>query len=387
MKKADIITLHTVSNYGSCLQTYATQRIFEQCGWEAEIIDYYRKDNTPDAAVDRMFESSKLKKLSMLWKKMPILKKLASIPLKSIVSKQRKPFDDFRKKYLNLTEVSYFSEEQLESNPPIADLYCTGSDQVWNSIWNKGFEKPFYLEFAPEGKPRIAFAASIGRESIDDWEIEPMRKALSRYSSISMRETSGLEIVRSLGCTDAHLVLDPTLMLTRDEWAKIATMPSNISGDYILVYQLNKNNDFVEYSKKLSERLGIPLVKISYGLYDVQKSANTLVAPRVTDFIGLFLNAKYVLTDSFHATAYSLNFNKPFISVAPSRFSTRIVSILDLVHEPNRLLQSYSDLDLMQKPIDFENVNAILNSRRHDSLMFLKHSLAYSEQTSETNEE
>lgn len=93
------------------------------------------------------------------------------------------------------------------------------------------------------------------------------------------------------------------------------------------------------------------------------------------------------MTDSFHATAYSLNFNKPFISVAPSRFSTRIVSILDLVHEPNRLLQSYSDLDLMQKPIDFENVNAILNSRRHDSLMFLKHSLAYSEQTSETNEE
>ena len=176
-------------------------------------------------------------------------------------------------------------------------------------------------------------------------------------------------------------------MLTRDEWAKIATMPSNISGDYILVYQLNKNNDFVEYSKKLSERLGIPLVKISYGLYDVQKSANTLVAPRVTDFIGLFLNAKYVLTDSFHATAYSFNFNKPFISVAPSRFSTRIVSILDLVHEPNRLLQSYFDLDLMQKPIDFENVNAILNSRRHDSLMFLKHSLAYSEQTSETNEE
>ncbi|RVU96716.1 polysaccharide pyruvyl transferase family protein [Coriobacteriales bacterium OH1046] len=376
MMKVAIITLHTVSNYGSCLQAYATQMIFDGLGFEAEIVDYYRKDNLPEYAVEKAFNGRRLRKYRDVWKKAPQLKKALSMPMGIIVKRQRKPFDDFRKKYLNLSEHMYRSAEELEKNPPEADIYCTGSDQVWNSIWNQGFEEPFYLTFAPEGKRRIAFAASIGREFIDEWEKPLMRDALSKYSAISMREASGVAVLNSLGFPDAELVLDPTLMLTKDEWSKIATMPASVKEPYILVYQLNKDDKLVSYVESVAPKYNMGVVKISYGIYDMMKSAKTLIAPSVNDFIGLFLNASYVITDSFHATAYSLNFGVPFTTIAPERFSTRIATILALTGTEDRMLSSADDMAMFERPIDFTRVAARLSAKRESSMAFLREALA-----------
>lgn len=369
--KAAIITLHTVSNYGSCLQTYATQTIIERFGFEVEIIDYYRKDNLPEYAVEKAFNGRRLQKYQGLWQKAPWLKKALSLPMGVIVKRQRKPFDDFRKTYLALSNRMYRSAEELNENPPEADVYFTGSDQVWNSIWNQGFEEPYYLTFAPEGKKRIAFAASIGRESIDEWEKPLMRNALSMYSAISMRETSGVAILNSLGFSDVELVLDPTLMLTKNEWSKIASMPPGVNKPYILVYQLNRNSEFVSYVESVAAKYGLDVVKISYGVYDVMKSANTLIAPSVNDFIGLFMNASYVITDSFHATAYSLNFEIPFTVIAPERFSTRIASILALTGTEDRMLNSVDDVTMFERPIDFPYAANKLCTMRESTMSFL----------------
>ena len=374
MPKVALITLHTVSNYGSCLQTYATQRLIESLGREVEVVDYYRADNLPENAVEKAFAGRRMRALRGVWEKAPWLKRAASVPMGAIVARQRRPFEEFRSSYLNLTRM-YRSAEELRLDPPEADVYCTGSDQVWNSVWNNGFEAPYYLDFAPEGKPRVAFAASIGREAVDDWEKPLMREALSRYKAISMRESSGVDVLRGLGFKDAKLVLDPTLMLGRDEWAGIARMPRGVKRPYLLVYQLNKSKAFVDYVEAMAARYGLDVVKVSYGVYDVMRSAKTLIAPSVEEFVGLFLNASYVVTDSFHATAYSLNFGVPFTAIAPERFSTRIASVLALTGTEDRMLSDMSDTAMYERPVDFGQAQGALGAMRAESLSFLKGAL------------
>lgn len=375
MPKAAIITLHTVSNYGSCLQTYATQTIFEELGYEVEIVDYYRKDNLPENAVEKAFNGRRLSRHRHLFDRFPWIKAMASVPMKTIVDCQRRTFNNFRSRYLSLSKRMYRSAEELELNPPQADVYVTGSDQVWNSVWNNGFETPFYLTFAPAGKKRIAFAASIGRESIDDWERPLMIEALKKYDAISMRESSGVAILQELGFTETELVLDPTLMLDRAAWSKMATMHKKLKQPYILVYQLNKSPEFMAYCELVSKTYDIPLIKISYGIYDVMKTGKTLIAPPVTDFVGLFLNASYVITDSFHATAYALNFEVPFTAIAPERFSTRIKSVLALTGTEDRLLEDNTNPSLFQMPIDFDHVREALQEKRDSSMAFLERAL------------
>lgn len=374
-RKISVITLHTVSNYGSCLQAYATQSLFEKLGLQVEFVDYYRKNNLPENAVERVFRGQRLSKYQSLWERMPWLKSLVSFPLSRVIAHQRKPFDAFRVQFLHLSR-RYEDSKELELDPPAADIYCTGSDQVWNSVWNEGFESPYFLEFAPTSKPRIAFSASIGREKLDSWEIEPIRNALRKYQHIAMRELSGVQLLKDLGFDGTQLVLDPTLMLDKREWQSIASIPKRVPKEYMIVYQLNKNRNFSDYALRISEAAGIPLVKICYGAYDVMPGAKNIITPRVTDFVGLILNAKYVITDSFHATAFALNLNIPFISIPPDRFSTRISSILNLTNTEDRLVTDFHSLCPLRGAIDFSEVNAILDHWRETSMQFLVQAVA-----------
>ena len=337
--KVDVITLHNVSNYGSCLQAYATQTLFKQLGCEVEIIDYYRKDILPEVQIEHAFNGHALGRFHYLWEKAPWLK-------------------------------------ELVDDPPSADIYCTGSDQVWNSIWNQGFDDAFYLGFAPEGKKRIAFSASIGRDVLDEWEIPLMKEALSKYQAISLREISGIKLLDDLGFPEVRLVLDPTLMLTRDNWISLSTMPASISKPYLLVYQLNDDSRFDEYVVSMRRRYGLDVVKVSYLTHDCKNYAKNVVAPAVTDFLGLLLNASYVVTDSFHATAFSLNCGMPFTSIAPARFSTRIKSVLELTEQQDRLLTDINDVEMFERPVDFRLAQDKLQEMREKSLTFLESAIA-----------
>lgn len=373
--KVALITLHTVSNYGSCLQTYASQSLIESLGHEVEIVNYYRKNNQVPVKTERIFRGRVFGRFSDIWTKFPWLKRGLSVPVSTYVRLQDYRFDKFRDEYLHLSN-QYLDASQLLENPPEADVYCTGSDQVWNSVWNEGFEGPYFLDFAPVGKRRIAFSASIGRESIFDWEIPLMKNALSKYYAISMREESGVELVKSLGFPDAQLVLDPTLLLTRDNWDKIATHPMHAGESYVLAYGLNDNPRLLSFAAGVAREYGINLISINYNLIHLPSAGIKEITPDVTDFIGLFEDASYVVTDSFHATAFALNFGIPFTAIAPPRFSTRITSILSLTHTNERLLINYNDSSMLRKPIDFEAVHDVLSNMRDESVSFLRNALA-----------
>lgn len=367
-RKVGVITLHNSPNYGSCLQTYATQVVLARVGANAEIIDYYRKDAIPENEVDRALNGQLVKKMPIF--KVPGVKQIAKIPVSRMVARRRAPLDEFRHSRLSLTERSYYSAEELDANPPVADIYCTGSDQVWNSIWNNGFDRAFYLSFAPEGKRKIAYAASIAKAKLEDWEAEPMRKALSSYSCISVREQEAADLLESIGVHGAVPVIDPTLMLNRDDWEEIAD--GWVSPEpYILVYQLNRNAEFDSYVQKVAKKTGLKVMRIAYGVHEKRSGENAVVCPSVGRFLSLFLGAEIVITDSFHGTAYSVNLGKKFVAISPGRFNGRIANLLAMTGLEDHWLQSFKNLELAEASFNHGSVKNVLDSKRREATVFL----------------
>lgn len=367
-RKVGVITLHNSPNYGSCLQTYATQVVLARVGANAEIIDYYRKDAIPENEVDRALNGQLVKKMPIF--KVPGVKQIAKIPVSRMVARRRAPLDEFRHSKLALTERSYYSAEELDANPPVADVYCTGSDQVWNSIWNNGFDRAFYLSFAPEGKRKIAYAASIGKAKLEDWEAEPMRKALSSYSCISVREQEAADLLESIGVHGAVPVIDPTLMLNREDWEVIADGWVSLE-PYILVYQLNRNAEFDSYVQKVAKKTGLKVMRIAYGVHEKRSGENAVVCPSVGRFLSLFLGAEIVITDSFHGTAYSVNLGKKFVAISPGRFNGRIANLLAMTGLEDHWLQSFKNLELAEASFNHGSVKNVLDSKRREATVFL----------------
>lgn len=367
-RKVGVITLHNSPNYGSCLQTYATQVVLARVGADAEIIDYYRKDAIPENEVARALNGQLVKKMPIF--KVPGIKQIAKIPVSRMVARRRAPLDEFRHSKLALTDRSYYSADELDANPPVADIYCTGSDQVWNSIWNNGFDRAFYLSFAPEGKKKIAYAASIGKAALEDWEAEPMRKALSSYSCISVREQEAADLLDSIGVHGAVPVIDPTLMLNRDDWEAIAD--GWISPEpYILVYQLNRNSEFDSYVQKVAKKTGLKVMRIAYGVHEKRSGENAVICPSVGRFLSLFLGAEIVITDSFHGTAYSVNLGKKFVAISPGRFNGRIANLLAMTGLEDHWLQSFKNLELAEASFNYDSVKNALDSKRREAIVFL----------------
>lgn len=371
--KASVITLHTVDNYGSVMQTYATQQVFEELGYDVEFVDYWRKDNLPAQRAVKLLGSSTLQKFKPVWGLCGFTRNITVFLLEKMIKGRKSPMWIFLEKRVQMTRMRYSTFDELMGTPPAADVYITGSDQVWNSIWNQGIDKAYFLDFAPKDKPRIAFSASIGRESLDADEVPETKVLLKKYKAISVREQSAVDLLESMGIKST-LILDPTLMLDADAWRKLAT-PIKLAKPYILIYQLNPNEQMDKYAEQLAARKGWEVVRIGFGRSDRKKVGKCVMLPSVEEFLGLFCKASCVLTDSFHATAFSLNLGIDFISVLPERFGTRITSILELTETENRLLTNFDDFDIVDRNIDKAMVKKLLQKKRTDGYQWLKKAL------------
>ena len=368
--KIDIITLHNVKNYGSVLQSLATQIILEKKGYEVEFINYYRKNLIDSNILKNNLNNSKF------FSKNFITKLIGKIILPKTINKQIKVFNEFINEYIKMTKDKYYSFEELKDNIPEADIYCTGSDQMWNSEWNNGIEKAFYLDFLPDKAPRFAFASSFGRKEIPQEEEEKVKNMLRKYKAISVREKSGLNILNKMGIEYVEHVLDPTLLLDKNVWKKLISDNVLENKKYILVYQLNmKNKEFDKYVKKLSKTKKMPVIRVSINNYQRFKYGKLIDTPKVLDFLNYFLNAEYIITDSFHGTAFSINLNKKFICIFPKKFSERLQSLLELTNLKERKLKNYKDINQIDEEIDWKKVNTILDLERKKTNDFIDKAL------------
>ena len=353
--KVDVITLHAVQNYGSVLQALATQEILKQHGCDVTIIDNVRED-------------VQYENLAKKWSGGNPIKALAIIPT---ILKWKNVFQSFTKKYLDLSENTYTTEDDFESYPLDADAYCTGSDQVWNSKWNNGILPCLYLSFVPNDKYKFAFSASFGQSKLSTEEINKTKSYLEQYNRISVRESEAKVILdEQYNIQDSVHLVDPTLCVSGEFWRKYET-PRKIKDDYILIYNLNRSKEFDRYAVELSKRTGLKLVRFCTRYDQFYRPGKSMLVPEVFDFISLIDNAKFVLTDSFHATAFSLNLHTEPICVYPKEFGGRLESILKQTNTTQRHIDNYGDFDVVNRAVDFEQVDEILSLERNKASSFI----------------
>lgn len=362
MKKITVITLQNVRNYGSVLQAFATQKIFEQIGCQVDFFNYVRPNfaSKRSRIIDWTKGMGKIKKIIYI------------ILLYPTFMLQDKRFKKFISLYLNVQSEKCTTLQDFQTLNLTSDIYCTGSDQTWNSNWNGGFLPELFLNFIPDHIKKIAYSASFGKSKLDEWEKDETRRSLRRYHVISVRESNAVDIINDLGIDGAVHVLDPTLQLNRNFWKQYAGDHPFKGRNYMLIYQLNTNSQFDRYAKEFAHRKGLKLVRFCTRIDQIIKCGKSIVVPEVLDFVRYIYHADFVITDSFHATAFSINVNTQFISIYPNDFSTRLNSILQLVGLEKRHLSSYEDFSFVNAaPIDFAHANNVLEVERKRCLHFI----------------
>lgn len=366
--KIAVLTMQAVYNYGSALQTYATQKYLESIGHEVEIIDYYPGRMRNYGSVRQLYRDANTFHHNAIKSAVIALVKHGS------VATLKKAFVPFSSKYFNLTK-KYESNEELRNDPPIADVYCTGSDQVWNDYLENGFDPAYFLDFAPEEKRRIAYSASFGRDDITSEELASVQDLVNQYKAISVREDSGLTTLAATDIPLKQCVLDPSFMLTGDEWRALATeIPDK---GYILVYKLHEDSIASEVALEIGKREGKQVIRISLDKMKRINGGKTVVAPKVTEFISYIANADLVVTDSFHATAFSIGLNVPFVSVQWKMFNDRIGTILNKTGLTERHVSGIDEaVKVYSKNIDFNTVNECLDRERKLTEEFLDRALS-----------
>lgn len=356
-----VITRHIPSNYGSLLQSIATVFIIERLGYSCQIIDYQRKDERGIKAVLASLRNKKN------WNSNPF-KKAVYISLRypfEYIAQCK--FGCMRKKYLKMTKkcVSIKELSQLKS-----DVFMTGSDQVWGPVLTRNFDEAYFLSFVHEAK-KTAYAASFGKTQFSETVVCIYKKMLSSYDAIAVRENNAVELLRSWNIPCVGQVLDPTLLLAGDDWDKY--IEKNIEGNYILVYQLHNNPALNEYAKQFSLRTKMPLIRISSSFHQLLRGGKFVYLPNLGTFLSYIKNCSYLITDSFHGTAFALIFNKQFVEILPNNnTSGRNQSILQLTGLSNRILQDYTDFSFVEKKINYSKVNEIIDAERIKSYRILR---------------
>lgn len=360
--KVELITLHRVTNFGSLLQTYATQKSLEQLGYDAETIDFVPEGLT-------FFRSVWPKGHSTVKR----LIKFAPLVVCNLI--QFSMSDRFLRKYIHLTPKRYGCFAQLEADCPEADVYLSGSDQVWNT---QNSNPPadlgaYYLAFTGDRK-RVAYAGSFGKDDFSEEEKNMVTAWLKKYHALSVREDTALDTLHDFGLAGTHVV-DPTLLLSAQQWRDFCTKKKPKPG-YVFIYNLNRNKILEQAAVALAKKKGLRVVNFA-DTFEFVKGAENRFGNDPLDFINYISNADYVLTDSFHGTAFSLNFSRQVLSVPAPKYNCRLESILRMTGCEDRMFTSVAEaLEKAEQTIDYSVVSEKLDAARKASLEYLKEALA-----------
>ena len=330
--RTGLITFHFAHHYGAQLQALATMRAIQSLGHDCEIIDYRLPHTT---------------RTNQLFKKSGGVRGMASDAHTALhygaFQRRFRRFEAFVAEEMALSPRRYTAFEQLRADPPAYDVYVAGSDQIWNPyiFQDKQFDPSFLLGFVREGR-RIAYAPSLGVPELPEDKAEELRRFLTPFSALSVREKRGQVLLREAAGRDARVVLDPTLLLTGEDWGELAAAPKR-QGPYILCYFVSDPGEAVPYALALSARTGWPIVQLAGARRKIDGAAELVFDAGPREFLGLFRHASAVVTNSFHGAAFSLQFQKDFFtSMSPRERAeptfSRIYSLLSRLGCADRIL-------------------------------------------------
>ena len=381
-KQVGICACYGTRNYGSMLQAFATQEAVHKLGYTAEFIRYKKKKTIPSIIkqLPRFLNSNLIFDKWMALKKKLLLEMHPSV--KEQDRKRNEIFARFGQQYYRDFSEEYYGFEALKKGATNYETVLVGSDQLWTP---GGLPTNFYnLMFVPEDVNKVSYATSFGVSNIPWYQETRTRRYLSRINYLSVRELRGAEIIAELTQRQAQVVADPTLLLTASEWETRIPAKKIVERPYIFCYFLGENGAHREVALELSKKMGLPIVTTpaldSFVKGDMSFGDERRYDIGPDDFVNLIRNAKYVLTDSFHGTVFSILHHKQFMTF--SRFASgtqsrnsRIDSILRLAGlEERRYAQdAYGQI---QKPIDYVSVDEKIEGLRKESYDFLTRALS-----------
>lgn len=386
--KIGIITFwQSNDNYGQILQCYALQQQLLKLGHEPYLIRY---------DIEHRFGKIKIP----LWKKIfkvllvyPVIKSLklkkqkqieTALKAYNILRNKERDFENFRKEHFLVSDIIYSNLQHLQFNPPIADAYIVGSDQVWAHLLDKKENQAMFLNFGSKNIKRIAYAPSFSMYSYPTNLKSKLKENLGRFNHISVRERTGVDICKELGY-DAQVVADPTMLIKSEDYLKIASKYN--CGTYIYLYYLNIcHSNEVEWVKlhEFAEKLNIKIIATPSSGYIQGQELFCDVEYRyasIPQWISLINNAKLVVTTSFHGVVFCILHHTPFIYFLLkgkfARGNNRVVSLCNMLGLSDRIWSDTSSYEsLFEQNIKWEEVDKKLNFYRLESVEFLNKALS-----------
>jgi hypothetical protein len=398
-KRVGIITMfHNSINYGGVLQAYALHATIQNLGFECDVIRYsankYESEQMPTITIIKRelvrggFTLEHIGRIHTFFTQTTknifyrIFKTLGlKIYLEPRLSLRKGAFAKFNNTHIKSTKP--YDDETISECVRNYDIFICGSDQIWKPTI---FTPTYALGFVPDTKLKIAYAPSIAINSLTSSEIEYMQPLVNRLDAISVREERGKELLEMVTNKEVHWVLDPTLLLGYEEWKKIVS-PYPIKKPYIFCYILGNSKKIKQFVLHTAEQLGMPIVTTPFvgGNFISFRNGDIRVYDAGPgEFLDLIQNADYVITNSFHATVFSIIFRKKFLvlkrSVEDNSSSTtsRVQSLLKICRLENRFIKDIGSFDPanLTNEIDYDSVFVHLNNKRDESLNFLIQALS-----------
>ena len=372
-------------NYGQQLQCFALQKYLIGLGHDTYLIKYMPTSHIP--LWRRIARSIKYRLLVSSEQKEKD-KKLKLICEKNNLLNCRRGFKEFRDKYIKSTEIVYRNIKELRNNPPAADIYICGSDQVWNNSLKDPDTAGWFLDFGKPTVKRVSYAASIGRD-IDSSEINRFTKYLMNFNAISVREQKAYALCHQLGFDKSIIAIDPTLLLNSSDYdlIELDSNGTNVAGKpYVFIYTLNiriAEEIYWDVFQKIIAKNGLQIRSVSSSGYlparellpDVQNEQAT-----IPEWLSLIKHSEYVITTSFHGVVFCLLYHKPFYAVLLqneySKGNDRIVSLLANVGLENRAIASTKDIEKAHiADICWEEIDEKIHQFRKKSIDFLNYEI------------
>lgn len=361
MKKVGIITFHNVPNYGAFLQAYALQTTLSSLNYDSVIINYINPDIT-----NRYMPIDVTNFLTLIKSFFKIFIKPQRV-IKYYI------FQEQINKYMVLTD-KIKSRNDVVNEFRKFDVLITGSDQVWNSDITNGLSDLYTLNINDKNIKKISYAASVGKK-ISENQSCLFEKKLANLNHISVREkTTKQELSKIIKEKEIFEVIDPTLLLRKAEWDLIISNieSSNFNNKYILIYELSPNDEFKKIVNNIQLETGLPIYCLSTNR-NAYKNCKYKDLSTPFEFVNYIKNAEYVITTSFHATVFSIIFNKKFFVVPHKTTGSRVTDLLKKLDISSRAVSSLEKFKMLNfdENIDYKNVNKILEKEREKSINWL----------------
>lgn len=352
-------------NYGACLQAYALQKVIEGKGHNIQLISYHQccKNEKTTLSVINKIQS------------LGLLGLIKYIRERKYIKLRKNAYKDFRKTYLNFSNNEYYRDDDLKKLNTQFDMFICGSDMIWSEEFVDDWDF-YFMKFAEKSKS-FSYAPSFGKSSLTDKNITKVYDYLAFFSKISCRENKGVNLINDIGPFKAVQVVDPTLLLTREEWCEcIPNKERVIKESFVFSYLFGmetkgRKSFFARVEKEIGKIYSLP----KFNKKSQQKFPVNGVGPM--DYLRLFRDADFIITDTFHGLMFSLIFRKPFVVLKRndgsnwSKYSDRMTSTLEMFNLTERYVDdSLTDIKWL-KNLDYSKYEMYINERRISSLKYL----------------